>query len=111
MEKEKIDQFMMVNGKNFPELMYQQVRSKLESLDESKSNLVFAMEWKSPTIGLILSLFLGGLGVDRFWLGQVGLGILKILTCGGVYIWMIVDWFTAMNRTKEYNFHKLMTMV
>jgi len=37
----------------------------------------------------------------------VGLGILKILTCGGVYIWWIIDMINAQDRTKDYNFKKL----
>jgi TM2 domain-containing membrane protein YozV len=37
------------------------------------------------------SLFLGILGVDRFYMGYVGLGILKLITIGGFGIWWLID--------------------
>lgn len=40
---------------------------------------------------LILSIFFGQLGVDRFMMGQVGLGILKLITLGGCGVWWLID--------------------
>ena len=42
-------------------------------------------------VALLLSIFLGGLGVDRFYLGKVGTGVVKLLTFGGFGIWYLVD--------------------
>ena len=46
---------------------------------------------KDPTTALILSLVFGSLGVDRFYVGDTGLGIAKLLTLGGLLIWTFVD--------------------
>jgi TM2 domain-containing membrane protein YozV len=52
------------------------------------------------------SLFLGFFGVDRFYLGHVGLGILKLLTFGGFGIWWLIDliWIALGNATTKKGF-------
>jgi len=40
---------------------------------------------------LVLSILFGSLGVDRFILGHVGLGILKLITAGGLGVWWLID--------------------
>jgi TM2 domain-containing membrane protein YozV len=46
---------------------------------------------KSWLVALLLCLFLGGLGVHRFYTGKIGTGILMLLTLGGLGIWVLVD--------------------
>lgn len=46
---------------------------------------------KDWTTLLILSILLGWLGVDRFYAGHIGLGVLKLLTLGGCGIWSLID--------------------
>lgn len=53
---------------------------------------------KSYVTALLLSLFLGGLGVDRFYLGYTGLGIAKLLTFGGLGIWALIDFIMIATR-------------
>jgi len=52
-------------------------------MDEKKK-----LNW---TTTLVLSIFFGTLGVDRFMMGQVGLGILKLITLGGFGLWWLID--------------------
>ena len=49
------------------------------------------------------SLLGGQLGIDRFMIGDTGMGIGKLLTCGGLGIWAIIDWFLIMGATREKN--------
>ncbi len=50
-----------------------------------------------------VSVFVGGFGIDRFMLGQVGAGVLKLITGGGLGIWWLIDLFQVQSLTKERN--------
>lgn len=47
--------------------------------------------YKNKLTAILLSIFTGGLGIDRFYLGYTGLGVLKLLTSGGLGIWSLID--------------------
>ena len=111
MEQQKVDMFMMVNNKYFPETQILVIRERLLAADESKEGLLHALQFKDPTIALILSVLTGNLGIDRFYIGDTGLGIGKLITCGGLGIWTIIDWFLIMGATREKNLFRLMSVI
>jgi len=52
---------------------------------------------KSRLAVTLLSWFLGGIGVHRFYLGKVGTAILMILTLGGLGVWWLIDFIMAVS--------------
>ena len=111
MEKDKVSLYLTNNMKYFPGDKMTLIREKLEQLDDERYLTVSSIELKDPTTMLLVSLFLGGLGVDRFMMGDIGIGILKLFTLGLCGILTIIDWFTVMKRTKESNYQRLMMAI
>jgi TM2 domain-containing membrane protein YozV len=60
-------------------------------------------EWRDSLATMLLSWILGELGIDRFYRGQIGLGVLKLLTAGGAGIWWLIDAIIATVRFGEEN--------
>lgn len=111
MDKQKIDQFIAANGKFLPTNKIMFIRKKLEETDESYVPIIYSVDFKDVTTMILISIFLGSLGIDRFMLGETGLGVLKLLTAGGCGIWTIVDWCIISQKTKEYNYEQLMKVL
>ncbi len=76
-------------------------------LDDSKLMALQSVSLKDPQTVLIVSILAGGFGIDRFMIGDTGMGVGKLLTCGGLGIWTIVDWFSIQKATREKNMQNI----
>lgn len=103
-----VETFLTINAGKFTPADLVILKQKMENLDESRVNIIQSIELKDPTTLLIISLLIGGLGIDRFMLKDTGMGVLKLLTFGVCGILTIIDWFTISKRTKQYNFNTIM---
>jgi TM2 domain-containing membrane protein YozV len=107
MDVQKVDMFIMSNAKYFDSFQINMIRERLLAIDDAKWVMISTLQFKEPSTMLIISILAGSLGIDRFMLGDTGLGIGKLLTCGGLGIWTIVDWFMIQKATKEKNLEKI----
>lgn len=107
MDAQKVDLFIMSNSKFFESHQLAGIRDRLINVDDSRWATLQTLQFKDPTTSLIVSLLGGSLGIDRFIIGDTGLGVGKLLTCGGLGIWAIIDLFMIQGATREKNFAKL----
>ncbi len=106
MDAQKVDMFIMTSGKFFEGHHLGIIRDRMLEAPENKFVNLQMAQFKDPTIVLIISILAGTLGIDRFFIGDTGLGIAKLLTCGGLGVWTIVDWFLIMGVTKDKNLQR-----
>jgi len=108
MEQSKVNQFMLLHGDKFSTEDLFAIKERLEELDDSKLSLIIAQDYHKPSTLFWVSFFLGGLGVDRFVIGHVGLGLAKLfLGWLTLFIWPLVDWlFFIKKAAKAVNFEK-----
>lgn len=103
MEQQKVDMFIGLNSENFNPQDLMIIKEKMEQMDDSKFFLLQGIEFQKPSTIFLIAILLGW---ERFWLDDVGLGILKILTCYGCLVWWLIDIFSAKERAQKYNLRK-----
>jgi hypothetical protein len=103
MDKSQVNMWISMNAENFRPEDLMVVREKLEGADGDKLMFIQGASFQKPSTILLIAIFLGW---ERFWLDDVTLGILKIITCYGCLIWWLIDIFTAKDRAMKYNFRQ-----
>jgi TM2 domain-containing membrane protein YozV len=107
----KVDMFVMSKSFFFESYQLPLIREKLLSISDGKWSIIQITSFKNPQTALVLSIIFGFYGIDRFYIGNIGLGVLKLFTCGGLGIWTIVDWFIIQKATRQKNYSKIITML
>lgn len=119
--------YLMSNMNAFPAERIPMIQKELDALDDQGMHALLMADIKNPTTALIISIFAGQLGIDRFYIGNKELGIAKLalsvvgfltlfILIGffliiGAVIWQVVDWFLIMNACKQANFERLMQQI
>ena len=107
MEKTRIDMYLTASAKYFEAAALPLLRQKMEQADDSILASLQAADLRDPTTILLVSILLGTFGIDRFMIGDFGMGILKLLTGGCCGILTVIDWFLISGKTKQKNMAKV----
>lgn len=103
--------FFVANGKKLPADKAAIIREKMAEIDDSRYVTISSVELEDSTTMLLISIFLEEFGVDRFKMGETGMGILKLCTgdlCG--ILWLI-DVIGISKKVKTYNYNELMRVL
>jgi len=110
--------------KQIPVELYRELRTRIEGTSEGKYERISKLKLKSIRVTVILSVFLGMFGVDRFYAGDVKLGVGKLIMglvgyiFGGFgtvgfavqllsYVWWIEDIFFSYRLSRKRNSEKI----
>jgi len=104
----KAEMWLMSHTSYFKPEHLHVLKERLSRMPEESVDMLMMIELKNPTTILLFSIFLGEIGVDRFMLGDTGMGVAKLLTLGGCLVWWFIDIFLVGGRTKVKNFETVM---
>ena len=109
MKEQDITTFLISTNDLFPQETIPAIKKRLTETDDNIELIqIAALDYKKPVIALVLGITLGPFGADRFYIGDIGLGIAKLCTCGGLYLWWLIDMFLIMGETRKKNYYLLM---
>ena len=101
-----ITNFLIKHKNYFEEFELDMLKDDLKKLSPVELKLFMNANFVNPNANFTISLLTSVLGIDRFVIGQTDIGLVKLLTAGGLGVWAIIDWFQIKRLTQEYNFNK-----
>ena len=104
MDEQKINLWLGSNAKYFDATQIPILREKLKKASDEQYIAVQIQSYINPTVTTIISVLLGELGIDRFMVGDIGMGVLKLLTGGLCGVLWLIDIFTISKKVKNKNF-------
>lgn len=111
MNENKVDMFIRENQKYLPQKEIAYLREVLITTDEETFARLLDIEFKDPFFVFLASFYYGCLGVDRFMVGEIEMGILKLLTIGLFGVWTVADWFITFKKAERINFNRIMELI
>ena len=93
----------------FPADKIVSLKEKLTQVDDATFDKISSTELKDPMMMFLISVFVGELGIDRFMMKEIGMGILKLVTFGGFGIIYIIDVIKIMKKVKELNYNNIIS--
>lgn len=106
MDPVRVDTFIATKGDYFEPEVLPIIRDKLLLMDDQRAEIAIMQDYMSPLALLIVSVVGGTLGIDRFLLGDVLWGVIKLITGGVCGILWIYDLFVISGKTKRKNFER-----
>ena len=112
MNESQINDFLKINKNFLDESKTLIIKERLEKLDESKLFSLSFIQFRDPKIFFAISWFGGTLGLDRFLIGDIGIGLLKLfLNIFTFFLPFVMDLFFIQKRIREKNFIKLLEVI
>ncbi len=108
MDNCRVEEYILIHRHFFAEEDIPRLRQFLLDVDASMWDNILSTPLQDPDTVRVVSIFAGPIGVDRFMIGDIFLGVVKTVTCGGLFIWAIVDCFVVYKSTQKHNLDKIM---
>lgn len=119
--------FLMLLGGKISTEQKLMINDKLDNIDEKKFNNLSLIPFKNPLIAVFLGIVFGIFGVDRFYQGNIKLGVLKlviwlvgmltiflfigIFILWALYIYVLVDLFFVYKAVQNNNYQKILKAI